>query len=313
PAGAAPPAAGAGYGPPPAARAAVPDGEPPGGRPQRPIRRGARGGAHGRPFLRDGPRHRLLRDRGQRALPRPLPLFDAALGLHRGRRRQHRDRRRLRRRAAARRLHPADVGHGGDAPPLDRPLPARADRGRDGRARVRAARLVPRALDPDRPRVLGRGHAALRRAPGQAALRPRGHGRGGGADRGLVRGPFLRGPVRRPEPAVGVGGGEGRIAPAPRPHPASAPLRERPSRARAIVGRPKPTGVGTLLANRYPLLLFSLSFFGVLAKYFVDFAFLAGMKAHWSDPTALASFFGLFSGVTQMLSLLMRVFVSAPL
>src|SRR5262249_51591857 len=83
--------------------------------------------------------------------------------------------------------------------------------------------------------------------------------------------------------------------------------------ARAMIGKPKPKGLGTLLANRYLLLLFSLSFFGVLAKYFVDFAFLAGMKAHWSDPTALASFFGLFSGVTQMLSLLMRVFVSAPL
>lgn len=68
-----------------------------------------------------------------------------------------------------------------------------------------------------------------------------------------------------------------------------------------------------LLSNRYLLLLFSLAFFGVLAKYFVDFAFLAQVKSRYTDAAALAGFFGLFSGVSQVLSLLARIFVSGPL
>jgi HEAT repeat protein len=86
-----------------------------------------------------------------------------------------------------------------------------------------------------------------------------------------------------------------------------------PRGAAAPRATPKPKEFASLSRNRYLLLLFSLAFFGVLAKYFVDFAFLAGMKAHWRDTTALASFFGLFSGVTQVLSLLARIFVSGPL
>lgn len=72
-------------------------------------------------------------------------------------------------------------------------------------------------------------------------------------------------------------------------------------------------GLGHLLSNRYLLLLFSIAFFGVLAKYFVDFAFLAQVKARYTDAAALAAFFGLFSGTSQVLSLLARVFLSGPL
>ncbi len=68
-----------------------------------------------------------------------------------------------------------------------------------------------------------------------------------------------------------------------------------------------------LLANGYLLSLFSVIVFGVLAKYFVDYAFLSGLKSSYSDPAALASFFALFSGITQVLSLLCRLFISGPL
>jgi ATP:ADP antiporter, AAA family len=67
------------------------------------------------------------------------------------------------------------------------------------------------------------------------------------------------------------------------------------------------------LRDRYLLLIFALSFFGVLAKYFVDFAFLAEMKSRFGDAKGLASFFALFSGVSQILSLLTRMFVSGRL
>ncbi|MFI5184389.1 MAG: HEAT repeat domain-containing protein, partial [Vicinamibacteria bacterium] len=68
-----------------------------------------------------------------------------------------------------------------------------------------------------------------------------------------------------------------------------------------------------LLSNRYLLLLFSIAFFGVLAKYFVDFAFLAQVKSRHGDAASVAAFFGLFSGISQVLSLLARIFVSGPL
>jgi len=72
-------------------------------------------------------------------------------------------------------------------------------------------------------------------------------------------------------------------------------------------------GFARLLGNRYLLTLFSVVVFGVLAKYFVDYAFLSSLKAGFPEPAALASFFAVFSGVTQVLSLLFRLFVSGPL
>jgi ATP/ADP translocase/HEAT repeat protein len=68
-----------------------------------------------------------------------------------------------------------------------------------------------------------------------------------------------------------------------------------------------------LLTNSYLLGLFAVIVFGVLAKYFVDYAFLAQLKTRYTDASELASFFGVFSGLTQVLSLLTRVFVSGPL
>ena len=70
---------------------------------------------------------------------------------------------------------------------------------------------------------------------------------------------------------------------------------------------------GRLLGNDYLLSLFALVVFGVLAKYFVDYAFLSALKVRFADPAALASFFAMFSGASQVLSLVFRLFVSAPL
>ena len=54
-----------------------------------------------------------------------------------------------------------------------------------------------------------------------------------------------------------------------------------------------------LLADRYLRVIVLLAFFGVLAKYLVDFAFLAQMRSRYADAKTLATFFALFSGVTQ--------------
>ena len=60
----------------------------------------------------------------------------------------------------------------------------------------------------------------------------------------------------------------------------------------------------------YLRLLVSIAFFAVLGKYFVDFAFLAEMRGRFTGVKELASAFAIFSGVSQSLSLLTRVFVA---
>ena len=72
-------------------------------------------------------------------------------------------------------------------------------------------------------------------------------------------------------------------------------------------------GVKALLDRPYLRELFGLALCGVLAKHFVDFAFLATTRERAADVATFASFFGLFSGLTQGLSLLTRLFVSGPL
>ena len=62
-----------------------------------------------------------------------------------------------------------------------------------------------------------------------------------------------------------------------------------------------------------PRVIILLAFFGVLAKYLVDYAFLAQMRTRYADAQNLATFFALFSGFSQVASLLTRVFVSGPL
>ncbi|HET7291460.1 MAG TPA: Npt1/Npt2 family nucleotide transporter [Vicinamibacteria bacterium] len=85
------------------------------------------------------------------------------------------------------------------------------------------------------------------------------------------------------------------------------------ARARAARGFGGLRAFARLLGNAYLLTLFATIVFGVLAKYFVDYAFLGALKTRYADPARLASFFALFSGTTQVLSLLARLFVSGPL
>jgi hypothetical protein len=73
------------------------------------------------------------------------------------------------------------------------------------------------------------------------------------------------------------------------------------------------TAMRSLLENRYLKAIFLLAFCAVLGKYFVDFAFLSEMQGRWREVDNLASFFGLFSGVTQVINLLVRVLVSGRL
>jgi HEAT repeat protein len=68
-----------------------------------------------------------------------------------------------------------------------------------------------------------------------------------------------------------------------------------------------------LLESRYLTLILGLAALGVLGKYFVDFAFLEQMNSRYGDVKGLAGFFGVFSGVSQAVSLLTRVFVSGKL
>jgi Major Facilitator Superfamily len=69
----------------------------------------------------------------------------------------------------------------------------------------------------------------------------------------------------------------------------------------------------SLLSNRYLKAIFALAFFAVLGKYFVDFAFLSQMQTRWREVESLASFFGVFSGVTQIANLAIRILVSGRL
>ncbi|HSB60161.1 MAG TPA: hypothetical protein VLI67_00480, partial [Vicinamibacteria bacterium] len=78
-------------------------------------------------------------------------------------------------------------------------------------------------------------------------------------------------------------------------------------------GPDAPPPLRALLAHPYLRLLFALAFFGVLGKYFVDFAFLEQMRARHADTRSLASFFALFSGVSQASSLLARLLLSGRL
>jgi ATP:ADP antiporter, AAA family len=90
----------------------------------------------------------------------------------------------------------------------------------------------------------------------------------------------------------------------------AAPAPRRPGpRAKGKPAR----GQSALVGNSYLRQLIALAFVGVLAKHLVDFAFLAETRDHTADAAAYASFFGLFSGFTQGLSLVTRLLVSGPL
>jgi hypothetical protein len=68
-----------------------------------------------------------------------------------------------------------------------------------------------------------------------------------------------------------------------------------------------------VVGDRYLLLVTGIAGLAVLGKHFVDFAFLEQLRARFDDASALAGFFGVFSGLTQGLSLLARLLVSGPL
>ncbi len=85
---------------------------------------------------------------------------------------------------------------------------------------------------------------------------------------------------------------------------------ETPAGALAPVPGP---GLRGLLRESYLRLILLLAFLGVLAKYLVDYAFLAQMRTRYADAQNLATFFALFSGFSQVASLLTRVLVSGRL
>src|SRR6185369_5543121 len=74
---------------------------------------------------------------------------------------------------------------------------------------------------------------------------------------------------------------------------------------------PKPREhFSALTRDGYLATLLFLAGLAVLGKYFVDFAFLQQMRSREHDVKGLATFFGIFSGTTQTLSLLTRLFLS---
>jgi len=97
------------------------------------------------------------------------------------------------------------------------------------------------------------------------------------------------------------------------PHEMSGEEKARPGE------EPRNKGLGRqildMVKQRYLALMLVMTVFGVLGKYFVDFAFLAEMQGRYrgEEPKHLATFFGLFSGVTQTVNFLTRIFFSGRL
>jgi ATP:ADP antiporter, AAA family len=73
------------------------------------------------------------------------------------------------------------------------------------------------------------------------------------------------------------------------------------------------SGLAQLLRSRYFLLLAALIIFLNLANYIVDFSFLSQVRGRFQGPTAIAQFIGIFFGVTKILELLAKVFLSGRL
>jgi HEAT repeat protein len=73
------------------------------------------------------------------------------------------------------------------------------------------------------------------------------------------------------------------------------------------------SGLREITASPYLSVVVSVAVLATFGKYFVDFAFLEQMSTVSKGEVELASVLGVFSGLTQTLSLLTRVFVSRPL
>lgn len=67
---------------------------------------------------------------------------------------------------------------------------------------------------------------------------------------------------------------------------------------------------GSLVQDPYLRFVLIVAFCGILGKYLVDFAFLQQVKTRFADAKEVASFFALFSGISQCASLFTRVFLS---
>lgn len=70
------------------------------------------------------------------------------------------------------------------------------------------------------------------------------------------------------------------------------------------------SSIGSLLQDPYLRFVMVVAFCGILGKYLVDFAFLQQVRTRFADAKDVASFFGLFSGISQCASLFIRVFLS---
>lgn len=73
------------------------------------------------------------------------------------------------------------------------------------------------------------------------------------------------------------------------------------------------SSMGSLVQDPYLRFVLIVAFCGILGKYLVDFAFLQQVKSRFADAKEVASFFALFSGISQCASLFTRVFVSGRL
>lgn len=83
-----------------------------------------------------------------------------------------------------------------------------------------------------------------------------------------------------------------------------------PSPQRANKDAATRSSIGSLLHDPYLRFVLIVAFCGIIGKYLVDFAFLQQVKTRFADAKEVASFFGLFSGISQCASLFMRVFLS---
>jgi CRP-like cAMP-binding protein/ATP/ADP translocase len=72
-------------------------------------------------------------------------------------------------------------------------------------------------------------------------------------------------------------------------------------------------GLREIVRSPYLAVVVTVAVLATFGKYFVDFAFLEQISTVSKGEVELASLLGLFSGLTQTLSLLTRVFVSRPL
>jgi ATP:ADP antiporter, AAA family len=70
------------------------------------------------------------------------------------------------------------------------------------------------------------------------------------------------------------------------------------------------SSLGSLIQDPYLRFVLIVAFCGILGKYLVDFAFLQQVRSRFIDARDLASFFAIFSGISQCASLFTRVFLS---